>query len=333
MSHRGTGSDPVLSYDRSKNTARRGLSYAFVISLLIFAVPVLAATTAAQLDAETYSQLHVQQAQREAQALEKQLVASERRNTALQSQVEAVRQRADQAILAAQQAESNLVKALRESEEKTHLMLSATQSKVSALESDAGKTQKSLIASIQVQTAAARDRDQMQWILLVMLSVICLALTGGLMTFVFYRVGRRTASQIQQFELIGANDKAESARQGDAGNTGNELAPAEYLLDGTDDKGVRYKLQVPGRQLQAEVGVVIGRNPQGSPYIIDHADVSRKHVRMRMMQGRIFIEDLGSTNGTSVNGQSIDERGPTSVSSGDQIIIGSVVMQLQVVGV
>ena len=78
--------------------------------------------------------------------------------------------------------------------------------------------------------------------------------------------------------------------------------------------------------------MIIGRNPQDSPYIINHADVSRKHARMRVMKNRVFIEDLGSTNGTSVNGQSIDEKGPVSVANGDQIIIGSVVMKLRVLG-
>jgi pSer/pThr/pTyr-binding forkhead associated (FHA) protein len=51
-----------------------------------------------------------------------------------------------------------------------------------------------------------------------------------------------------------------------------------------------------------------------------------------MMQDRIFIEDLGSTNGTRVNGQSIDNKGPTSVMVGDLITIGSVVLTLQVAG-
>ena len=48
------------------------------------------------------------------------------------------------------------------------------------------------------------------------------------------------------------------------------------------------------------------------------------------MKNRVFIEDLGSTNGTSVNGQSIEEKGLVSIDSGDQIIIGSVVMNLRV---
>ncbi|MBD3645990.1 MAG: FHA domain-containing protein, partial [Pseudomonadales bacterium] len=105
---------------------------------------------------------------------------------------------------------------------------------------------------------------------------------------------------------------------------------SEYVLDGRDEDGIRYLLRISGDQLTTEEGVVIGRNPKDSPYIINHADVSRKHARIKVMKNRIFIEDLGSTNGTSVNGQSIDDKGPVSVNDGDQIIIGSVVMKLRV---
>ncbi|MFP6807619.1 MAG: FHA domain-containing protein [Pseudomonadales bacterium] len=82
--------------------------------------------------------------------------------------------------------------------------------------------------------------------------------------------------------------------------------------------------------MKEEGGIIIGRNPKDSPYIINHADVSRKHARMKVMKNWVFIEDLGSTNGTSVNGRSIEDKGPVSVNSGDQIIIGSVVMNLRV---
>ncbi len=105
---------------------------------------------------------------------------------------------------------------------------------------------------------------------------------------------------------------------------------SEYILDGRDEDGIRYLLRISGDQLSRPEGVTIGRNPKDSPFIINHGDVSRKHARMKAVRNRLFIEDLGSTNGTSVNGQSIDARGPVSVSNGDQIIIGSVVMKLRV---
>lgn len=105
---------------------------------------------------------------------------------------------------------------------------------------------------------------------------------------------------------------------------------SEYVLDGRDEDGIRYLLRISGDQLNRDDGVVIGRNPKDSPYIINHSDVSRKHARIKLMKDRVFIEDLGSTNGTSVNGQVIDDKGLVTVNNGDQIIIGSVVMKLRV---
>jgi pSer/pThr/pTyr-binding forkhead associated (FHA) protein len=168
----------------------------------------------------------------------------------------------------------------------------------------------------------------MQLSTVIMLVIICIAFV--VMALVFYRIGRRAGLQLPNALTMDIDGVA--AVEPQRADTDIDLAIAEYLLDGTDDKGIRYKVRVPDRQLRTEAGIIIGRNPQGSPYIINHADVSRKHARMRMMQDRIFIEDLDSTNGTSVNGQSIDNKGPTSVIVGDQIIIGSVVLKLQIVG-
>src|SRR5690606_31082499 len=53
--------------------------------------------------------------------------------------------------------------------------------------------------------------------------------------------------------------------------------------------------------------------------------VSRKHARLQLSQGRIDIEDLGSTNGTFVNGERISR---TSVGEGDRILIGSNILRV-----
>ncbi|MDG2071593.1 MAG: FHA domain-containing protein [Pseudomonadales bacterium] len=129
--------------------------------------------------------------------------------------------------------------------------------------------------------------------------------------------------------------------RGQRATTGNQERPSsrtemhngdlsEYVLDGRDEDGIRYLLRISGDQLNRNDGVVIGRNPKDSPYIINHSDVSRKHARIKLMKDRVFIEDLGSTNGTSVNGQAIEDKGLVTVNHGDQIIIGSVVMKLRV---
>jgi hypothetical protein len=54
--------------------------------------------------------------------------------------------------------------------------------------------------------------------------------------------------------------------------------------------------------------------------------VSRRHARILRKSGGLEIEDLGSTNGTFVNGERIKAATPLSVS--DRILIGSSIMRL-----
>ncbi len=67
--------------------------------------------------------------------------------------------------------------------------------------------------------------------------------------------------------------------------------------------------------------VVIGRSP-GSDIVIGDDFVSGRHARVFPSGADVIIEDLGSTNGTLVNGVRID--GPTRLTAGDLIDVGSV---------
>jgi hypothetical protein len=53
--------------------------------------------------------------------------------------------------------------------------------------------------------------------------------------------------------------------------------------------------------------------------------VSRKHARITMQQDQIWIEDLGSTNGTFVNGEKIKK---VRLKEGDRILIGTSIIKL-----
>lgn len=63
----------------------------------------------------------------------------------------------------------------------------------------------------------------------------------------------------------------------------------------------------------------IGRSTDNTVTVAD-AQASRKHAEIRYENGRHVIVDLGSTNGTSVNGAKLS--GPHTLTHGDQITIG-----------
>lgn len=74
---------------------------------------------------------------------------------------------------------------------------------------------------------------------------------------------------------------------------------------------------------------IIGRR-EDCDLRIPLGDVSRKHCRMIRESDSLRIEDLGSSNGTYVNGQRVQE---TILQPGDTVRVGPVMFVLQVDGV
>ena len=69
--------------------------------------------------------------------------------------------------------------------------------------------------------------------------------------------------------------------------------------------------------------LLIGRvEPAG--LAINDSEVSRRHARLTCRDGRYFLEDLGSVNGTLLNGGSI--AGEYALADGDEIMLGSKVI-------
>jgi pSer/pThr/pTyr-binding forkhead associated (FHA) protein/tetratricopeptide (TPR) repeat protein len=72
-----------------------------------------------------------------------------------------------------------------------------------------------------------------------------------------------------------------------------------------------------------------GRDPN-CEIPLDSAHVSRKHFELARTQEGFFITDLGSSNGTKVNGQRIAPHEPTQVASGDEISVKSVKLVFEI---
>jgi hypothetical protein len=61
-----------------------------------------------------------------------------------------------------------------------------------------------------------------------------------------------------------------------------------------------------------------GRHPE-SDIFLDDVTVSRRHAEFRRKDGRFYIHDVGSLNGTYVNRQRVEE---TELATGDELQIG-----------
>jgi pSer/pThr/pTyr-binding forkhead associated (FHA) protein len=75
-----------------------------------------------------------------------------------------------------------------------------------------------------------------------------------------------------------------------------------------------------GRRVQVGAEpLVIGRLPECGIVLAD-SNVSRRHAEFRRAGDTVVLTDLGSTNGTRVNGAPIRER---ILASGDEVSVGS----------
>jgi hypothetical protein len=81
-----------------------------------------------------------------------------------------------------------------------------------------------------------------------------------------------------------------------------------------------------GRTLELEGEVVIGR--EGDGLAIPDKEISRRHTAVRQTERGVEIEDLGSRNGTFVDGRRITE--PVTLTIGGTIEVGSSQIRVEV---
>jgi hypothetical protein len=79
-------------------------------------------------------------------------------------------------------------------------------------------------------------------------------------------------------------------------------------------------LKANGQEYEFAQGRVIVGRSRDADFRIDHADVSRRHAVIYWSEGSIVVKDLGSTNGTMVNGYPVES---TVVRPSDVIRIGN----------
>lgn len=73
---------------------------------------------------------------------------------------------------------------------------------------------------------------------------------------------------------------------------------------------------------------MVGRRPD-STLRVASSDVSRQHCQLVVKDGTVVVKDLGSSNGTFVNGQRVAEK---QLAPGDRLTVGPVVFVVQIDG-
>ena len=93
-------------------------------------------------------------------------------------------------------------------------------------------------------------------------------------------------------------------------------------------KPYRLKMVDPATSQVFPLGdeVTIGRAPGCSVPLADDTYVSQLHARIYVRDGKPFVEDLGSTNGTFLNRDRLSRTAP--LHRGDKLQIGRTVLEI-----
>lgn len=101
------------------------------------------------------------------------------------------------------------------------------------------------------------------------------------------------------------------------GSRTTRAASALVIVKSDTMAGQRFSLGVPavaGRSTEADI-------------ILDDSYASDFHFRIGQQEGKIVLSDLGSTNGTYVNGRRITA--PATLTRGDSVQVGKTIFEVR----
>ncbi len=82
----------------------------------------------------------------------------------------------------------------------------------------------------------------------------------------------------------------------------------------------------PPRRLRLAPGEHVFGRAQGCEIHVVSENVSRRHARLRVTPEAVFVRDLGSKNGTSVDGEAV--AGEIAIAVGSRLVVGDAVARL-----
>ena len=88
---------------------------------------------------------------------------------------------------------------------------------------------------------------------------------------------------------------------------------------------VRSDSQV-GTTISVANAVVLGRSPEAD-VLLDDPYASMFHLRLTMEGDTMSLSDLGTTNGTYVNGRRVTN--PVVLNAGDSVQVGKTIMEVK----
>ncbi len=109
------------------------------------------------------------------------------------------------------------------------------------------------------------------------------------------------------------------------GTTTRMVPQITLRFEGPDSAGRKHTFEVSMEKLVGQSqGMCIGRAADQCELVVPHPTVSRRHAKLSLAGEALQVEDLGSTNGTAVNGAALKAGAPVALQAGSKLRLGDV---------
>lgn len=246
-------------------------------------------------------------------ALQAEKDAAEQRAARGETETAAQRQRAEEEARRATEAAQRLQEeAQRKQEAEEQARLAAERARL--------REEEARQAAARAGRAEERKRQTLQYAAIgggaLALAVLALLLV------VRAKRKRLAAAEREKTDMAGDLDRAQSELSAASERDRLRASAPDVFLDGADARGRPIALKIPGASLVEPAGAVVGRSPADATFVINHEQVSRRHFRLTLVAQRVTVEDLGSTNGTSVDGARLAPGDAVPLADGNRLALG-----------
>ena len=254
------------------------------------------------------------EAQEKAAALQQEKEAAEQKAAALQQEKEAAERLARERAAALEQERTA---AERLAQEKA------------AAEREAHERAAALQQERNVAERSAKEAEQREQQTLLYAAIAGGVLLLGIIVAVWSKRRHLRSAEEEKQKLSGSVDRMQSElSEAAARDQLRSSAPDVFIEGGTPP----IALKIPGPALADHAGAIVGRSPAASTFVINHEQISRQHFRLSLVAQQVMLEDLGSTNGTSIDGVAMEAGTQMPVRDGSRLALGDLELTLHIGG-
>ena len=251
--------------------------------------------------------------------------AAEQEAARKQAELDALKQKSEEEKGASEEERQRLKADIeaRQKEAKEASDKATAAQEAHAAAKDAEKEAKEALAEAQ-EVARAREKQYMLWAIIGAVVLLLLLL-------LVWMLKQRTVTRERREKEVAASraEKVQASLTAREEDEARIRQTPTVFFEGTDSAGQNFALRIPGPSIATTSGAVIGRNPGGSDFILNHPQVSRRQFRLFVDGKLLLIEDLNSTNGTIVDGKKLSGGDETVLTNLSRVELSDLVLTVR----